>query len=257
MTEIRTIREDEGEDFLRLMCDAFGLDFNRAYDVFFSEPLFDLNRKWALFEGREMVSILTTCPLIFGWGRAFGIAGVATRADRQREGHASQLLQKVVKESERRGEPGALLFARDLRFYERNGFEPLDRVIRAPVKTYLEGDLPECFDFETVEAKYNAWSEAHPDRLRRDERRWNYWRWHYRICTPFQSGYICFEPNVLREPLYEKPVDSLPLPPGTEWFGTTFMADQLEIPLENPEVDLFLLGHNIPGIPQMFMTDQF
>jgi hypothetical protein len=60
VTEIRTIHESEGETFLRLMCGVFGLDFNRAYDVFFTEPLFDLDRKWALFEGNEMVSILTT-----------------------------------------------------------------------------------------------------------------------------------------------------------------------------------------------------
>ncbi len=257
MTEIRTIREEEGEDFLHVMCDAFGLDFNRAYDVFFTEPMYDLNRKWALFEGREMVSILTTSPLEFGWGRAFGIAGVATKADRMSEGHASRLLQKVIKESELRGEPGALLFARDLRFYERNGFEPLDRVVRGPLTTSMEDDLPDCFDFDTVEAKYNAWSEAHPDRLRRDEKRWSYWKWHYRICTPFQSGYVCFEPNVLREHIFETPVDAMPLPPGTEWFGTTFMADQFEIPITNPEVDLYLMGHNIPGLPQMFMTDQF
>jgi len=257
MTEIRTIREDEGETFLRLMCDSFGLDFERAYDVFFAEPLFDLNRKWALFEGREMVSILTTSPLIFGWGRAFGIAGVATSQNRQGEGHASRLIQRVIVESERRGESGALLFARDLRFYERNDFEPLDRVIRAQVNTVMEEEIPDAFEFEAVAEKYLCWSEGHPDRLRRDERRWNYWRWHYRICMPFQSGYICFEPNVLREPLYEKPVDCLPLPPGTEWFGTAFMADQFEIPLEDPVVDLYLMGRNIPGIPQMFMTDQF
>lgn len=257
MTEIRTIREEEGEPFLRLMCEAFGLDFNRAIDVFFSEPLFDLDRKWALFEGREMVSILTTSPLVFGWGRAFGIAGVATQVGRQGEGHASRLLAKVLKESALRGESGALLFARDLRFYERNGFEPIDRVIRAPVKAHMDGDFPECYDLQTVEEKYNAWSERHPDRLRRDDKRWNYWRWHYRICSPFQDGYICFEPNVLREPLYDTPVDILPLPTGTEWFGTTFMADQFEIPIEDPTVELYLMGHNIPGIPQMFMTDQF
>jgi len=257
VTEIRPIQEREGETFLRLMCEAFGLDFNRAYDVFFTEPMFDLERKWALFEGNEMVSILTTSPLEFGWGRAFGIAGVATSVERQGEGHASKLLQKVIKESERRGEGGALLFARDLRFYEKNGFEALDRVIRAPVKTEMEDELPDCYEFDVVQAKYDAWSQAHPDRLRRDERRWNYWKWHYRICTPFQSGYLCFEPNLLREHLFEAPVDSLPLPPGTDWFGTTFMADQFEIPLENPEVDLYLMGQNIPGIPQMFMTDQF
>jgi len=35
------------------------------------------------------------------------------------------------------------------------------------------------------------------------------------------------------------------------------MADQFEIPIGHPEVDLYLMGQNIPGIPQMFMTDQF
>jgi hypothetical protein len=34
------------------------------------------------------------------------------------------------------------------------------------------------------------------------------------------------------------------------------MADQLEIPLENPEVELYLMVQNVPGIPQMFMIDQ-
>lgn len=257
MTEIRTIRENEGEAFLRLMCDTFGLDFNRAYDVFFTEPMFDLDRKWALFEGREMVSILTTTPLSFGWGNAFGIAGVATQKERQGEGLASKLLEKVLKDSGKRGEGSALLFARDTRVYDRNGFEPLDRVIRAQIKTKSEGDLPDCLEFEAVQSIYNAWSQEHPDRLRRDERRWGYWQWHYRICTPFEGGYLCYEPNVLREHLFSDPVDRIALPPGTEWFGTTFMADQFEIPIENPEVELYLMGYNVPGIPQMFMTDQF
>ncbi|MDR3689658.1 MAG: GNAT family N-acetyltransferase [Fimbriimonas sp.] len=257
MTEIRPIHESEAEGFLRLMCDVFGLDFNRAYDVFFTEPLFELERKWALFEGREMVSILTTSPLEFGWGKAFGIAGVATRHDRQGEGHASVLLQRVLKESAKRGEAGALLFARELSLYERNGFEPLDRVIRAPLHTQMEDEFPESFEFETVQRTYDEWSLQHPDRLRRDERRWNYWRWHYRICTPYQDGYLSIEPGVLREPIYSQSVTSLPLPPGTDWFGTTFMADQFEIPLHDPAVELYLMGRNIPGIPQIFMTDQF
>ncbi len=257
MIDIRPIHRRESEPFLRLMCDVFGLDFNRAYDVFFTEPLFDLNRKWALFDGPEMLSILTTSPLIFGWGKAIGIAGVATRKERQGEGLASLLIQKVLKESARNGETGALLFARELSLYERNGFEALDRVIRAPIQTEMEEGFPDSFEFETVENIYNIWSEGHPDRLRRDALRWDYWKWHYRICTPFQDGYLSIEPGVLREPIFSQPVRSLPLPPGTEWFGTTFMADQLEIPLTDPTVELYLMGHNIPGIPQLFMTDQF
>lgn len=256
MTEIRNIHAEEGEAFLQLLCEVFQLDFNRAYDVFFAEPLFDLSRKWALFEGREMVSILTTTPLEFGWGRAFGIAGVATQKGRQREGHASRLLQRVLREGERRGEPSALLFARDTSVYDRNGFEPLDRVIRAPLKVRPEEDAPTLDDVD-VESRYAAWAQAHPDRLRRDARRWEYWRWNYRVTTEFGSGYLCHEPGVLREAVYSTPVDALPLPLETDWLGTTLVADQLEIPVVDPVVDLYLMGHNVPGVPQLFMTDQF
>ena len=76
MTEIRPIRLDETDTFLQILCDVFGLDFFRAQGLFKEEPLFDLSRKWALFEGDEMVSILTTTPLIFGWGREIGRAHV-------------------------------------------------------------------------------------------------------------------------------------------------------------------------------------
>lgn len=256
MTEIRPIRETEAEAFLQLLCDVFKLDYNRAYDVFFSEPMFDLQRKWALFEGGEMISILTTTPLAFGWGDAIGIAGVATRVNHQREGHASRLLQKVLKESERRNEGAALLFARDTEVYDRNGFEPLDRVIRAPVVLAPE-EIDEPLDQAEIEHLYNTWSAAHPDRLRRDARRWNYWRWHYRLAAPLGDGYLCHEPGVLREALFSRPVSSLPLPKGTEFLGTTLLADELELPLHTPSVDLYLMGRNVPGIPQMFMTDQF
>lgn len=256
MTEIRAIRPDETETFLKLLCDVFALDFGRAYDVFHTEPFFDLERKWALFEGREMVSILTTTPLIFGWGRAVGIAGVATLPERQREGYATMLLQRVLKESERRGEGPALLFARETKLYEKNGFEPIDRVVRARVQLCPDTE-EEILPTESVVEMYDRWAEQHPDRLRRDEQRWRYWRWHYRVATPFADGYICHEPGALRECLFTPKLAELPLPPETEYLGTTFMADQLELPLGPPTVDLYLMGHNIPGIPQMFMTDQF
>ncbi|MGV3617849.1 MAG: GNAT family N-acetyltransferase [Fimbriimonas sp.] len=256
MTEIRPIRETEAEPFLQLLCDVFNLDYNRAYDVFFSEPMFDLQRKWALFEGAEMVSILTTTPLTFGWGNAIGIAGVATRVNRQREGHASRLLQRVFRESERRGEGPALLFAREAELYERNGFEPLDRIIRAKVILDPE-EITDPMEQVDIERLYNEWSAAHPDRLRRDARRWNYWRWHYRLAAPFRDGYVCHEPGVLREALYTGQARALPLAPDTEFLGSTFIADLLELPLTDPTVDLYLMGRNVPGIPQMFMTDQF
>ncbi len=258
MTEIRPIRAAEAEGFLELLCEAFALDLNRAHDVFFSEPMFDLERKWALFEGREMVSILTTTPLEFGWGRAFGVAGVCTRPARQGEGHASRLLQRVLRESERRGEAGALLFARDTKLYERNGFQSLDRAVRAELRVEPHAASGEPIPFEEVVARYTAWSQAHPDRLRRDVRRWGYWQWHYRVCFDYVDGYLCPEASVLREAIYDTPAAALPLPRGCEWFGLAVMADTLELPLASaPSVELILMGRGVPGQPQMFLTDQF
>ena len=258
MTEIRPIRRDEGEDFLQLLCDVFGLDFDRAQGLFFEDPMFDLRRKWALFEGREMVSILTTTPLEFGWGRAYGVAGVATRESRRGEGHAGKLLDRVHKEATRTGEGHALLFAQELGLYERVGFEPLDRVVRAPLATIPEEEIPPAMHVEEVRAMYAAWADGHPDRLRRDRKRWTLWKWHFRECNPFGDGYLCFENDTLREGLWSPPAAALPLPGGTEFFGTTLVADMLELPLAAPPtVELHLMGRDVPGVPQLFMTDQF
>jgi len=256
MTEIRPIRHSEGRAFLELLCDVFSLDFNRAVDVFFAEPLYEPNRKWALFEGREMVSILTTTPLIFGWGRAFGIAGVATRKDRQGQGHASQLIQRIVAEGERIGERGALLFAKDTSLYERNGFEPLDHVVRAEIVTNPEPE-GRIMESEEIEILYDNWARGHSNRLRRDARRWAYWQWNYRVPTEYRGGYLCHETSTLREGLFRAGPSSLPLPPGIEWLGTSLMTDQLQVPIRDPKIDLYLMGRNVPGVPQMFMTDQF
>ena len=258
MTEIRPIREAEAEDFLGLLCDVFGLDFDRAQGLFHEDPMFDLRRKWALWEGQEMVSVLTTTPLEFGWGRAYGVAGVATRESRRGEGHAGKLLERVHKESERRGEGAGLLFAKELGLYERLGFEPLDRVVRAPLATTAETSIPPEMHVEEVRAMYAAWADGHPDRLRRDRPRWTLWKWHFRQCNPFADGYLCYENDTLREGLWSQPQAALPLPMGSEWFGTTLVADMLEIPVAAPPViDLYLMGRNVPGVPQLFMTDQF
>jgi len=258
MTEIRPIHLDEADPFLELLCGTFTLDLERARGIFYTEPLFDLKRKWALFEGGEMISILTTTPLQFGWGRAYGVAGVATKKDRQGEGHATRLLERVHRESVKNGEVGALLFAKERQLYEKNGFESLDRVIRAPLSASDPEEPEKGLENEQIRDIYDRWSAEHPDRLRRDEQRWRYWLWHYRICSPFQTGYLCAEPGVLRESIYQSRCSKLPVHTGSEWLGTTLMTDQLDIPLAaQPRVELYLMGKDIPGVPQMFMTDQF
>ena len=258
MTEIRPIRESEADEFLGLLCDVFGLDFDRARPLFFEDPMFDLRRKWALIEGQEIVSALTTTPLEFGWGRAYGIAGVATREGRRGEGYAGKLVERVHKEAKGRGEGRGLLLAKELGLYERLGFEPLDRVVRAPLATVPEEGVPPEMHVEEVRALYAAWADGHPDRLQRDRKRWTLWKWHFRECSPFVDGYLCFENDTLREGLWSHPQAAIPLPAGTEFFGTTLIADMLELPLAAPPtVELYLMGRDVPGVPQLFMTDQF
>lgn len=257
MTEIRPIRDSESDQFLELLCDVFALDFNRAYSLFREEPMFDLNRKWALFEGQEMISILTTTPLQFGWGNAIGIAGVATRVSRQGEGYAGKLIRKVLKASEDANEGAALLFASDLRLYETLGFEGLDRVVSGQVATLpIEVDSREI-SFDQLRNRYDQWASGHADRLIRDQRRWQYWQWNLRECRAVGEGYLCLESGIIREALLPDPMSRLPVSRGTEWLGTSFMTDQLDIPLGTVTVPMYLLGYRFPGLPQFFMTDQF
>src|SRR4051812_4806789 len=164
--EARPIRAGEAEDFLQLLCNVFGLDFNRAHRIFFTEPMFDLNRKWALFDGGEMVSILTTVPLDFGWGKAIGIAGVATRVERQNQGFARQLLSDVLVAAHAGGETGALLFAREPSIYSKLGFEVVDEVVHGPIAVAPEREPFAILDFQEVQTIYDHWALQDPNRLR-------------------------------------------------------------------------------------------
>ncbi len=258
MTEMRPIQQEEAEGFLRLLCDVFDLDFGRAQGIFYNEPMFDLNRKWGYFDGGELISILTTVPLVFGWGRAIGIAGVATRPDRRRRGIGAALLCEALSSCEAAGETGALLFARQVGLYERCGFRTLDQVVRAQIRTHGEGVGAEPVPTEEVVDMYDTWATGNANRLRRDERRWNYWKWNFKVCLPFTGGYLCPEGSIVRECITHELLNEWPVAKGTMWFGLTSMAAQMGVPLEPAqEAELILMGRNVPGLPQMFMTDQF
>jgi GNAT superfamily N-acetyltransferase len=257
MIEMRTIRPDEADTFLRVMCSVFQLEFGHARTTFYQEPYYDLETKWALFEHGRMVSILTLTPLLFGWGPATGVAGVATVADAQRLGYAGRLLNHVLGELKHKTGEATLLFATDERLYTRLGFETVDRVVTADLTSSDDWDAQEPMSSEEVKEIYDAWASADPNRLVRDERRWQLWNWNFRICARFQDGYLGSDPGLLREALSSGPKTALPVVPGTQWYGLTRVADAIQLPLENPTTGLFLMTRSTPGSPLMFMTDQF
>ncbi|MCU0315637.1 MAG: GNAT family N-acetyltransferase [Fimbriimonadaceae bacterium] len=258
MREIRPIHEHESETFLRLLCDCFELDMSRAQGVFFTEPFFDLRRKWALFEDGVMHSILTTTPLEFGWGKAIGIAGVATAREFRKKGLGQALLEEVLLSAAADGEGAALLFAHETVVYERVGFDVIDEVVQAEIVRDESCGEVRLLDFPTVQKLYTEWASDSPDRLRRDNKRWTYWQWVPRPCEGLEGGYLCQEGLMVREAVISPDRSGWPVPPGSQFFGLRSMAQKMGVPLRGTQRrELLLMAYRFPSLPEMFMTDQF
>lgn len=253
MIECRPIRSEEGPAYLRVLCQVFDLDYARAESVFYHEPFFDLNRKWALFEEGVIQSVLTTVPLLFGDGPAMGIAGVGTLSDKRGRGFGQRLLEAALAA----GEARAALFAQSTVLYERCGFEVLDNVVRAPFEPVdIDADA-ELVAFNEVRAQYDAWAARDHRRLLRDETRWGFWKWNLRMCAQIPGGYLCQEGNTIRECVFDRTPQKWPVFDQGEWFGLQCMLEELALPVGEANPELIFMGRGFTDTPRMFMTDQF
>ncbi len=257
MKQIRPITQDEAPEFLTLLCSIFELDVARASTIFYSEPFFDVNRKWATFIDGRIVAILTTTPLEFGDGPAIGIAGVGTDSQHRGSGLAQELLERVWAHAEEIGEARGLLFAHQETLYNRCGFQTLDHVIRGPIDAPCSLPLEDPLAVGEVQDRYHRWASADLRRLKRDERRWRYWNFIYRECYQVPGGYLASEANLCRELICTASPEVWPLLPEGEWYGLRSMTDELGIPLRSTKEELILMGRGFNRIPQMFMSDQF
>lgn len=254
MTDIRNIGEHECEEYLSVLCESFGLDLARARTAFFGEPYFSLDRKWALFNKRRIVSILTVVPIEFGDGHGIGIAGVATLEDERGEGLATALLNHVVGHYETAGAKKALLFARADSLYRRSGFDVLDRVYSQPLPPGRVA-RPNQLLYDDVRAAYDRWAAEDHRRLRRDDERWKYWAWTFKTALAIDGGYFCYESNRVREILPR--FTRLPIAEHVDFYGTGELAQDLGIEITDTGSDLLLMGRGFDYVPRMFMTDQF
>lgn len=257
MIEVRRIVSGEAEEFLDLLCSVFHLDIVRARPVFYDNVLFDLSRKWAVFDEGAMVSILTTTGLTFGWGKCIGIAGVATRPEAQGKGHAQRLLEHVLDQAKADGEAPAMLFAHQQTLYRRIGFTLTDEVVRGTIQTSKAPPSQTVLSNSEIQHLYETWSQVSSDRFVRTADRWRYWGLACRICEPFLGGYACIEPGLVREVVTPNREDRWPVPAGSEWYGLRTVAKACDVPIKKTRVELLFMTRDVPGQPQMFMTDQF
>ncbi|MBV9848599.1 MAG: GNAT family N-acetyltransferase [Armatimonadetes bacterium] len=184
--EIRAARAAEADDALRVLCAAFGLNYDAARPIYYRDPFFDLSHKRLLLTPTDgILSCLTVIPSLLRVGRAWvpmgGIAGVATRPDRQGQGWGSRLLAVSVPSlADELGYPLSGLFPATEGLYRRAGWETVSEAVRwrgrpADLLAHAEGLLvrPRVEDdAPTVRALQATMAVGLTGGCVRDERRW-------------------------------------------------------------------------------------
>jgi len=258
--ECRAIKNrEEADRFLEILCEVFELSVTRAAPVFFNEPSFDLSRKWVGFKDGEMVTILTSTPLVFDYQaqkRAMGIAGVATLVQHQGKGYASELMNCILEFGRNNGEPRALLFAKNPALYQSLGFKIIDEIVEGPIENQGEDELHDDMEIHDIEKCYEEFSSGKENWLVRDELRWNVWKWSVRCCQPAPGGYLCHEGMTIREAITSLSTP-WPIGKGMNWIGLKSVTESLIIPTTPAPQGSYLMGIGLDFTPQMFLTDQF
>src|SRR5690242_14662527 len=125
--EVSAVRQDELDTMLALMCQAFGLPFQAAREVFYSDPYFAIENKRVLRVNGSIVSCLTivdtACWIGQGVVRLGGVAGVVTRPALRRRGYAGRLLRETVRTLDEQGYALSALFPFSYDYYRKFGWE--------------------------------------------------------------------------------------------------------------------------------------
>lgn len=251
MRTVRPLHRSESRAFIDLMCECFHLEHVNDLATHTADPHWVRSTRWGLFLNEELVSILSAAPLQFGWGRAIGIASVATKSSFRGDGMALQLLGEVIAAANASGFEGAVLFANHENLYRRAGFELIDTVISGTLVRVSDSAKPVARS--EVRTLYDKWSFSDPSRLRRTASDWSRWRSRWRDCHLSGGGYVAVDCGQVREAV--NAAEPLPVEPGVKWYGLNSMSDGFEMSDRCDE--LLVMARGIPGLPQMFMTDQF
>ncbi len=202
--EIRAARAEEAEAVLHVLCAAFGLSPDAARPLFQQDPFYALSHKRVLTLPEDgLASCLTVVPTELRVGEATvlvgGIAGVATRPDRQRRGYAGALLAASVRDlPSELGYPVLALLPSHAPFYQRLGWATASRQSRwrgAFARADAGAALPvsaasSAAEWDAVRHIHAAATPGRTGACRRDARRW-------RVIADFTPGR---EAAVFRDP---------------------------------------------------------
>jgi predicted acetyltransferase len=209
MIECRAVKSDELDPMLSLMCDAFGLPYAPARELFYKDPYFDVNKKRVLTVDGKIASCLTLVDAPMWIGNApvnvAGVAGVSTASEHRRKGYAARLLIDTLPAIRDSGRPFAALFPFSYDYYRKLGWEQvgnqyLARVARASLPNYSEARyvrMANPSDRKAIANLYEKSTSRKSGRWIRDERRWSYLIEHSKSQVVFKrgdvGGYALFE----------------------------------------------------------------
>jgi predicted acetyltransferase len=122
---LRSPRPDELHEFWRPLADAFAESLSDE-EIDAERPLIDFDRFIGAFDGERQVGTAGayTFRLTVPGGEvgASGITGVGVRPDYRRQGILRQMMDWLLDDARRRGEPVAILTASEAAIYQRFGF---------------------------------------------------------------------------------------------------------------------------------------
>ena len=122
---LRSPSSDQLHAFFRPLADAFG-DPATEEEIEAERPLIDVERFVGAFDGEEQVGTAGayTFRLTVPGGEvgASGITGVGVRPDYRRQGILRQMMDWLIADARKRGEPVAVLTASEAAIYQRFGF---------------------------------------------------------------------------------------------------------------------------------------
>lgn len=197
---VHAARPEDAEDALYTLCAAFKLDADLARPIFYGDPYFELSHKRLLtLPGVGVVSALTIVPTRLRVGGVpvpcGGVAGVATRPERQRLGYAGSLLSQTVSDLwDDLHYPLSLLHPVSAPFYRQFGWEyathdflwqatpaALPRHAEARhVRPARDADWPQIYDLAS------RLTAADTGAFARDARRWSL----IRLPLPGREAYV-------------------------------------------------------------------
>ena len=196
-----TAEAGETDEFLSVMCDAFGMEPDAARPIFTSDPYFDLRNKYVLRLGGSIVSCLTVVERACWIGDAIvkvaGIAGVATRNSHRRRGLAARLMLETIGALTVRGFHLSALFPVEYEYYRRLGWAAAGSQHTAvtigsrskPVQKPLAVRPANSGDIPVLSLLYTAAARARTMHCLRDSTRWNY------LLTYLPESCVAWDPS--------------------------------------------------------------